>query len=784
MRNFVDQWIYQRKLKAYRQSVQRVCDLAVGLSRFSDEDLRNQVISLREKRQAGDEQEDIKIQLFAVVKVAIKRVLEIELHDEQVLAGIVLTEGKVAEMATGEGKTVMSVLPAVWFALEGKGVHLMTVNEYLARRDYAEMGKIFNYLGLSVGLNISGLSILEKKSAYLKDITYGVCNEFGFDYLRDRLATNRAEQVQRELSVAIVDEIDCMLIDEAKTPLIIAAPTKSPSDIYYICTRIVRGLQEERDYEYDHELQQVMFTEEGIREIETSLQIDNLYDLENVSIYHYLLQSLRARVLMRRDVHYIVAQGKVNLIDTYTGRILEGRQLNDGLHQAIEAKENVSLSDENKSHATITIQKFFGLYRRVVGMTGTILTEEEEIYKIYGLQAFRIPTHRPVIRQDDEQVFLTKEAKYLSIVQEVEAANQRGQPVLIGTTSIAQSEEMAHRLRLRNLPYRLLNAKTEEGEAKIIANAGQKGSITIATNMAGRGTDIRLGEGVSELGGLYVIGSEHHESRRIDHQLRGRAGRQGDVGKSCFFISLEDEIVERFAREKAEKFKNRWSENSELGIRDKDVLQFLLNVQTMVEKQHFEVRQIVHVLDSVVHDQRTMFYQHRQQVLEGTPIFPIFERLVKAYIERFVEENYRDFEDINLNQLLGKIGLPIYEQSKPNERTVDSRKELTQEIVEYWSCLMEDSSLTFQLKEPLFQIEYLKMLDDAWVGHLEVLEHLKQGIHYRAFEQRNPLVIYNDEAWFLYQKMEMQIQNKVYRWTLERINRRIQAEDRQKVLTG
>jgi len=782
LRSFVDQWIYQRRLKAYWQSVQKVNDLANKFSRFSEEDLRIQMISLREQRKAGGKQEDIKIQLFAIAKVAIKRVLTIELHDEQVIAGLVLAEGKVAEMATGEGKTVMSVLPAAWFALEEKGVHLMTVNEYLARRDYEELGKVFKYLGISVGLNLSSLSVQEKKSAYKKDITYGVCSEFGFDYLRDRLAMNPAEQVQRELAVAIVDEIDCLLIDEAKTPLIIAAPTKSPNDIYYICARFVRGLQEGRDYEYDRELQQVMFTEEGIREIETSLLIDNLYELENVSIYHYLLQSLRAKALMKRDVHYIVSQGKVKLIDTYTGRILEGRQLNDGLHQAIEAKENVSLSDQNKSHATITIQKFFGLYRNVVGMTGTILTEEEEIYKIYELHGLRIPTHQPVIRRDDEQVFLTKEAKYQAIVQEVEASNQRGQPVLIGTTSIAQSEEMANRLQLKKVPYQLLNAKTEEEEAKIIANAGQKGAVTIATNMAGRGTDIRLGEGVVELGGLYVIGTEHHESRRIDHQLRGRSGRQGDVGKSCFFVSLEDEIVERFAREKAEKFKDKWHELSSIGIRDRDVLQFFLNVQTMVEKQHFEIRRIINVLDSVVHDQRTMFYQHRQQILEGGALFPIINRLVAAYIDQFLDEHFQVEEELSFRQWILKLGMPAEETW--NECFLDSRKELTKALIEYWLSLVENSFLTFRLEESQLRMEFLRMLDDAWVYHLEILEHLKQGIHYRALEQRNPLVIYNDEAWLLYQEMEQKIQIKVYRWTLEWIGRWKQIESSQEAKTG
>lgn len=755
----------KRELIEYRKQVRTINTYLYSLCDISDEEFK-----LGFKAICGETgaMKNSKLIIFAYVVEAIFRVFHIKLHNVQILSGLVLSDGKIAEMATGEGKTLMSTLPAVWFALKGKGVHIMTVNEYLAKRDYTEMKRIYEYLGLTVGLNIAGLTIRQKQSAYQKEITYGVCSEFGFDYLKDQLVINSQQRVQRSLSYVIVDEIDSLLIDEAKTPLIIANHSKEPRDIYYIFARFVQDLRVQDDYEYDEEFQQVMFTEKGIQKAEKTFLIENLYDLDNVSIYHYLLQSLRAKVLMKRDVHYIVSGGKIELIDAYTGRVLEGRQLNDGLHQAIEAKEQVTLSDENKPHAMITIQKFFKLYDQVVGMSGTIMTEEEELYDIYGLTGFRIPTNKPILRTDEpDRVFLTKEAKLNAVAAEVRTCYLNGQPILIGTASISSSEEVAAVLEKVNIPFQLLNAKTEKEEAEIISKAGQKCTVTIATNMAGRGTDICLGDGVSELGGLYVIGTEHHESRRIDNQLRGRTGRQGDVGKSRFFVSLEDEIVERFAKEKAEKLKARWKGKEDAGLKDRVLQQFFIEIQTYFEKQNFEIRSTVNALDSVVHDQRMTFYSYREDALYRESIYFILQETISAYVELYLQKKgITLYEEIDLNEWMENLGLPVSAKNK-EKYTIESLTELKNLLVKCWIYWWEEAIQCTDLNEQAIRGGYLKIIDEAWVYHLEVLQHLKGGIHYRALEQRNPLLIYNDDAWKLYRKMEENIQNRVFNWSLK-----------------
>jgi preprotein translocase subunit SecA len=760
-----------RRIKGHLKEIDRYYK---SIKEKNDNELAELTDYLKKEVQIGNT-DKLRCQAFALVKEAVRRVLGITMHDVQLIGGWVLADGKIAEMATGEGKTIVSTLPAYWFALQGKGVHVITVNEYLAKRDYEEMGKVFKFLGLSVGLNLSGYSEQDKRAAYQKDITYGICNEFGFDYLRDHLVLQPDRQVQRPLAFAIIDEVDSVLIDEARTPLIIAGKTKAAPDLYYICARFVEGLREGKDYEIDRETKQVMFTETAIHKIEATFMLENLYDLENTSVYHYLLQSLRAKTLMQRDVDYIVSDQQVKIIDAFTGRILEGRNFSDGLHQAIEAKENVPLSEENRTHAVITVQKFFSLYERIAGMTGTIKTEEEEIGSIYGLEVISIPTHKPVVRKDYEDVvFLTKEEKYASIIKEIQERHRVGQPVLVGTTSIQQSEEIAERLKQINLPFQLLNAKKEKEEAEIIAKAGLKGAITIATNMAGRGTDIRLGQGVAELGGLHVIGTERHESRRVDNQLRGRSGRQGDPGSSQFFLSLEDELIERFAYEEALTLREkwRWGEN---GTSDEKVRAFIERVQKQVEQQMFEIRSLVFRLDTVIHEQREMFYCHRDQVLAREEIEELIKQHTKAYFSDLVSKYCPEdklSEEWNVSGLLQKVGM----QSSIDIREIYGNDDVSNWLLEAWEnrwhlFLSRQDIVSWRQR---WHQSYLRIIDWAWVEHIEILDQVKQGIHYRAYANRHPVEAYREEAWELYARMEQRVRERISQQLIQEVNNQLQ----------
>ncbi|NGP59600.1 preprotein translocase subunit SecA [Paenibacillus thiaminolyticus] len=753
------------EIRKLRRIVSHIDRHSRQLSSSSDEQLQSLSQELRSKAEEARGSPRMKVEAFALAKEAVRRISGKTLHDVQLMGGWAMTERNIAEMATGEGKTATSILPIYWFALQGHGVHLITANEYLAGRDYAEMKPIFEFLGISVGLNLAGLSIKAKQEAYQKDVTYGVCSEFGFDYLRDHLAREPDERVQRPLAYALIDEIDSILIDEARTPLIIARKTKASPDLYYVCARFVERLQEKRDYEVDRELNQVTFTDRGIQWIETVFMIDNLYHLENTNVYQYLLQSLRAKALMKRDVDYIVRDEKVAIIDAFTGRILQGRQYNDGLQQAIEAKEDVPLSSENVTHAVIMIQKFFSLYTYLTGMTGTIRSEAEEIQNLFGLDIVAIPTHKPVQRIDEEDVFfMTRQEKYSEIMREVKKRHAIGQPVLIGTTSIEQSEEVASRLQALELPYQLLNAKEEEKEASIISAAGLKGAITIATNMAGRGTDIVLGPGVAELGGLHVIGTERHESRRIDNQLRGRSGRQGDPGSSCFYISMEDELIDRFASEEAAQWfgKIQWRES---GIREQTLTRWIERVQKRIEQQNYEIRTFVYLLDSVVHEQRVSFYEHRKEVVDGQDIQYFLRGHLVRYVRQWMEthaprEQAPDEWDISV--LSREFRLPptlLVPESKAADRS-----ELMETINAYWDAKLED---LFPLENrsqccKKWRSAYLQILDKAWMRHLEQLELLKLGIQLRKYGKQDPVQAFKEDAWKLYGQMEETVRKKVY----------------------
>ncbi len=710
-------------IKISRNVLPAIESVTLSLQKMSNHELMLASEQLRIEVNQGGAATQLRLRAFAFVKEAVLRAIGLEMYDVQLIGGWVLCEGSVAEMKTGEGKTIVSYLPAYWFALQGKGVHLITVNEYLARRDYEQMTKVFSLLGLTVGINLANMPPSQKKTAYQQDITFGTSSEFGFDYLRDHLTYDLESRVQRSgkydekskasngLAYAIIDEIDSILIDEARTPLIIAGKTKAAPDLYYICARFVQGLQEDRDYEVDSETRQVMFTESAIRRIEMVFQIDNLYDLEHTSVYHHLLQSLRAKVLYRQDVDYIILDGRIELIDAFTGRIMEGRQYGEGLHQAIEAKEKVPLSEEIRKHAVITVQKYFSLYGQVVGMTGTVKSEEEEIRRIYGLDVVVIPTYKPIVRVDErDRIFLTRQEKYTYVIEEIKRRHDTGQPVLVGTTSVRQSEEISLKLAEAGVSFRLLNAKTEEEEAQIVAVAGERGAVTIATNIAGRGTDIRLSEGVAELGGLYVIGTEHHESRRIDMQLRGRAGRQGDPGSSQFLLSLEDELLERFAGEEVEELRSAW-QDSGFRINKIKLQTFTEQVQHKVEQMMFSLRSMVYQLDSVIHEQRQAFYAQRNAIVD---------------------------KEVDMREILSEH-LDFNEKESIEHRMKDQG----------WF-------------EPL-RIQWIQIMDLQWQDHLDWIELVKQGMHYQSYAQTDPILAYEKVTWTRFARMDRRIKRSVER---------------------
>ncbi|WP_435621837.1 accessory Sec system translocase SecA2 [Anoxybacillus eryuanensis] len=747
----------ERKLKNYNKIVARINELEPTFESLTDEELRAKTNEFKQRLAQGESVLDIQVEAFATVREASKRVLGMRHFDVQLIGGLVLAEGNIAEMATGEGKTLVASAPSYLRALEGKGVHVITVNDYLARRDRDLIGKIHEFLGLTVGLNLPQMTLEEKKAAYNADITYGVGNEFGFDYLRDHMVYSSADRVQRPFHYAIIDEVDSVLIDEAKTPLIIAGKTGVSSELSYLCARIVKHFIRDEDYEYDEETKTVNLTEQGIEKIEKGFGIDNLYDLEHQVLYHYVIQALRAYVMFTRDVDYIVKDGKVLLIDMFTGRPMEGRSLSNGLHQAIEAKEGLELTEENKIQASITIQNYFRLYPILSGMTGTAKTEEKEFQTLYGMDVVQIPTNRPVIRQDlPDRVFATIDAKYKAVAKEAKRVHETGQPMLIGTTSILQSEKVATYLAEEGLSFQLLNAKSVEQEVELISRAGQKGQITIATNMAGRGTDIMLGEGVAELGGLYVLGTERHESRRIDNQLKGRAGRQGDPGRSQFFISLEDDMFRRFAKDELEKMKKSLQVNEEGEVLNKEVHEFVNRVQRICEGSNFSVREYNLKLDDVLNEQRRTIYTLRNRILEANDVIPIIVHMVPSFLER--EIRYTCPEDV-IPEEWDMARLVKTVQTVTNEHidltSVVDQKEveaIVQQAISSWKERVHALEYTEEHKWALKRA-LLSLIDFHWTKHLEAMELLKEGIGLRYYGQEDPMRQYAKEGLELFIQM-------------------------------
>lgn len=746
----------ERQLKKYRKLVDQINQLEELFTQKTDEELRNMTNFFKKRLSDGEKIEALIPEAFAVVREASKRVLHMRHFDVQLIGGIVLAEGNIAEMPTGEGKTLVASLPSYLRALEGKGVHIITVNEYLAKRDFDQMGLIHRFLGLTVGINLPMMEPSAKQIAYHSDITYGVGTEFGFDYLRDNMAGDLSQKVQRPYHFAIIDEVDSVLVDEAKTPLIVAGKMSADADLHMIAARLAKRFKIEVDYDFDEETKATSLTETGIEKVEAAFGVENLYDLEHQTLFHYVIQAVRAHVMFERDVDYIVKEDTIFLVDMFTGRIMDGRTLSDGLHQAIEAKENVTITDENKAQAQVTIQNYFRMYPSLCGMTGTAKTQEKEFREVYGMDVLQIPTNRPQIRKDEQDlVFQTADQKYLAVAKEVKKRHTNGQPVLVGTTSILQSEKVAKYLKKEKLDFQLLNAKSVEQEVFLISQAGQLNQITVATNMAGRGTDIELGEGVADIGGLFVLGTEKHESRRIDNQLRGRSGRQGDPGESQFFISLEDDMFRRYAKDDLEKFNKKVKTDSIGLVQGKDVHELTERTQRIVEGSHFSMREYNLKLDDVINEQRKVIYSLRDQVLNGDDLISQLQKMVDETVDYVIADSCPEDEISelwDLQQIESTLNPMLLETLTLNtkvSKVKDVQKQLEKPVEEIKTFIA-----TFEQQKDVMNTVprvMLSYLDSTWVKHLESMTRLKEGIGLRVYQQEDPMRIYEREGLELFE---------------------------------
>ena len=732
------------------------------MAALSDEQLKAKTQEFKDRLTKGETLDDIMCEAFAVVREAAKRVIGEFPYFCQLEGACVLQRGDIAEMKTGEGKTLTSVMAVYLNALSGKGVHVITVNEYLAQRDAEWMGQIHKFLGLTVAVNLRSMTAAEKRKAYLCDITYSTCSEVGFDYLRDNMVTRVEDRVLRELNFALVDEVDSILIDESRTPLIISGSQRQTANLYVNADKFVKRLHEDEDYEIDIKGKNIQLTEEGIAKAEKAFKVNNIYDPENTALVHYIAQALKANYIMHNDVDYVVEENQVVIVDQNTGRKMPGREWSDGLHQAIQAKENVPIKSETVTMATITYQNFFRLYNKLAGMTGTAKTEEEEFLSIYNMRVVEIPTNRPVARKDEpDLIFGTKKAKYNALINEIIELHQKGQPVLVGTISVETSELLSKMLKERRIRHEVLNAKNHAREAEIIKNAGQKGAVTIATNMAGRGTDIKLGEGVKELGGLAVLGSERHESRRIDNQLRGRSGRQGDPGYSRFYVSLEDELMVRFG---SDRMQGLFNQMGDMPIENKTVSKAISSAQKRVEGINFDARKALLDYDDVMRLQRETMYEQRNYILEHDDIHSVIEDMYKRVMSRIVGEHTthdgkKDVVDYaGIVDSLKVIGSEVKEDDinnlDPNE-CIDRLVEIT-----FGAYNKKIDEFKDQIK-PLEKTMVLRTLDRAWVNHIDVMSKLRDGIGLRSYAQNNPLQAYVEEGYELFETMMNSISDQV-----------------------
>ncbi len=762
MKKFINRFIdfNARELKKLQRTVDEINEYAEEMSGLSDEQLQAKTEYFKQKLATGETLEQILPEAFAVVREVDERVLGMRPYDVQVLGGIVLHQGRVAEMRTGEGKTLTATMPVYLNALAGKGVHVVTVNDYLAKRDSEWMGAVYRFLGLEVGLIISNMKPAERRISYQADVTHGTNNEFGFDYLRDNMSIQVDHLVQRPLHYAIIDEVDSILIDEARTPLIISGPQAAPVSEYRRFSDIARSLKLEKDYTVDEKARSVSLTEVGIALAEKKLGIDNLYEQQHMEANHKLNNALRAKELMKRDRDYIVKDNEVIIVDEFTGRLMIGRRYSDGLHQAIEAKEKVKVAQESRTLATITLQNYFRMYDKLSGMTGTAKTEEEELSKIYGMDVVVVPTNMPMIRDDmPDQIYRNEKAKFSAVINDIVARHQRGQPILVGTVSIENSEMLSSLLKKKRIRHNVLNAKYHEQEAEIVKDAGQKGMVTIATNMAGRGTDIVLGEGVLDLGGLHVIGTERHESRRIDNQLRGRSGRQGDPGSSQFFISLEDELMRLFASDMAAGFIDKLGMEEDIPIEHKLLDRAIERAQERVEGRNYGIRKHILEYDDIMNKQREVIYKERRRVLENQDLKDQLLAMTKDIALEAVGSYITNRNDLRENDLSGLLGrlrefFPAYPDYLSEWEEIGIQ-ELEDQVLPQVMTLYEAREAEFgsEIMRSLERLVMLRVVDRKWMDHIDTMTRLRQGISLRAYGGRDPLMEYQSEGYAMFQNL-------------------------------
>ncbi|MHB1127711.1 MAG: preprotein translocase subunit SecA [Bacillota bacterium] len=802
-----------KEIKRMTRRIQEINALEPAMQALGDGDLHSKTAEFRQRLENGSTLEELLPEAFATVREVSRRVLGLRHFDVQLMGGIVLHQGRIAEMKTGEGKTLVATLPVYLNALEGKGVHVVTVNDYLARRDSQWMGQIYRFLGLSVGLIVHGLDSTERHESYRADVTYGTNNEFGFDYLRDNMAIHVNHLVQRDLHYAIVDEVDSILIDEARTPLIISGQADKPTELYFAVAKMVPRLRREQDYTVDEKAHTVALTEEGVARMEQMLGVENLYDDSNMEISHHVNQALKAHALMKRDRDYVVKDGEVIIVDEFTGRMMFGRRYSDGLHQAIEAKEGVKIERESQTLATITFQNYFRMYKKLAGMTGTAATEEEEFRKIYGLDVVVMPTNMPMIRRDHPDViYRSEKGKFNAVVEEIVERHQQGQPLLVGTISIEKSEQLSSLLKKRGITHQVLNAKYHEQEATIVAQAGQPGMVTIATNMAGRGTDIllggnpefmaqaeyqkdgyNLGEGDPELfrkiaaemknktmaahqqvvnsGGLHIIGTERHESRRIDNQLRGRSGRQGDPGSSRFYVSLEDDLMRLFGSDSIAGLMDRIGMDDNTPVDHPLISRAIETAQKRVEARNFDARKHVLEYDDVMNQQREVIYNQRRQVLEGYNLKENLEEMIRTIIDNAIAEhaggsNFPEEWDLKgLLEYAGQVFLPTNSLTADDLRKMDKeevRQALNDHALDFYH--QREGELGEETLRELERVIMLRVVDEKWMDHLDAMDQLRQGIGLRAYGQRDPLVEYKFESYQMFNNMIAAIQEDTVKY--------------------
>jgi preprotein translocase subunit SecA len=764
----------KRDLKRLEKTADGVEALASEYAALSDDALKAKTENFVERYANGESLDDLLPEAFATVREAAKRVLGMFPFRVQIMGAAALHEGNIAEMKTGEGKTLTSTMAVYLNAISKKGVHVVTVNEYLASRDATEMGQLFEWLGLTVGLNLNSLSKEEKREAYASDITYSTNNELGFDYLRDNMVLYKEEMVQRPLNFAVIDEVDSILIDEARTPLIISGQAAKAAQLYVQANAFSRLLMKNVDYTYDETTKGVVLTEEGIEKVEKAFNIDNLFDIKHVRLNHAINQSLKAHVTMHKDVDYVVQDGEVIIVDQFTGRLMKGRRYSDGLHQAIEAKEGLEIQNESMTMATITFQNFFRMYDKLSGMTGTAKTEEEEFRNIYNMNVIAIPTNKPIIRDDRvDLIYASIAGKYKAVAEDIAERNKNGQPVLVGTVAIETSEIISNYLTKKGIKHSVLNAKNHAHEAEIILNAGQKGAVTIATNMAGRGTDIKLGEGVVEAGGLAVLGTERHESRRIDNQLRGRSGRQGDPGVTQFYLSLEDDLMRRFGSDSMRAMMGKLGMDDSQPLQSKMVTRSVESAQKRVEGNNFDARKRLLQYDDVLRQQREIIYKERMEVLETDNMRALVENMINGSIERMVYSHTSEEkqEDWRLKSLVDVVGANLLPEDAISVNDLEGKSQ--EEIIDFIKTEAfkrydeKEQEMTPDRMREFEKVVLLRSIDTKWIDHIDAMDQLRQGVHLRAYAQNDPLREYQNEGFAMFEDMVQAIEDDVAKYAMK-----------------